>query len=111
MSAPEDRLAYQLRAVGLPKPEREYKFALPRKWRFDFAYPDLKLAIEVEGGTWVNGAHTRGGHYESDCRKYNRAALLGWRVLRFTTGMVDSGEAIDRIEEAFQRYGADWAGL
>lgn len=72
-----------LSAVGR-KPEREYRFHDTRKWRFDFAYPDKKLAIEVEGGVFVNGGHNRGVIYTQNCEKYNQAALLGWTVLRYT---------------------------
>ena len=66
------------------QPVREYVFALPRKWRFDFAWPHEKVAVEIEGGIFVNGAHNRGRHFMSDCDKYNQAALLGWAVLRYT---------------------------
>lgn len=82
----------------------EHRFApkpLPA-WRFDFAWPALKIAAEVEGGIWVKGAHTRGAGYEKDCKKYNEAALLGWTVFRFTTGMVSSGLAFDTLARAFE---------
>lgn len=69
-------------------PEREYRFHPTRKWRFDFAYVAEKIAIECEGGTWQGGRHTRGEGFERDCEKYNTAAVLGWRVLRFTAGML-----------------------
>ena len=72
-----------------------------RDWRFDFAWPDRGLAVEVEGGTWSGGRHTRGGGFEGDCEKYNAAALLGWKVLRFTGGMVESGLAAATLERAF----------
>jgi very-short-patch-repair endonuclease len=74
--------------------EREYRFHDTRHWRFDFAIPDKKIGIEIEGGSWTRGRHNRGGGFEQDCVKYNTAVLLGWRVLRFTTGMVSSGRAI-----------------
>ena len=35
--------------------EREYKFHKTRKWRFDFAYPDIQLAVEIDGGQWRAG--------------------------------------------------------
>lgn len=90
----------QCRERGL-KPEREYRFHPSRKWRFDFAWPDVKLALEVEGGTAAGkGRHSHGDGFVRDCQKYNAAALLGWRVLRFTTSMVKSGEAIDTIRAA-----------
>jgi hypothetical protein len=56
--------------------------------------------VEVEGGLHNFGRHTRGTGYENDLIKYNRATLEGWRVLRYSTGMVVSGEAISQINEA-----------
>jgi len=97
----EMELAFHIRAVDLPEPEREYQFHPKRKWRFDFAWPGIKLAAECEGGTWNRGRHTRGSGFEKDCEKYNAAVLLGWRVLRFTNKMIASGEAIETLEEIF----------
>jgi len=99
MSDLEELLFQHIKLVGLPLPEREYRFAPPRRFRADFAYPDKKLLIEVEGGVWVRGAHTRGGHYNSDCEKYNLATLKGFRVLRFTSNMIKDGSAINTIEK------------
>ena len=93
------RVATQDRS-DTPDPEREHRFAPPRKWRFDFAWPSLMLAIEVEGGTWVSGRHNRGRGFEQDCEKYNAAVIRGWRVLRFTRGMIDNGDALDQIEQS-----------
>jgi very-short-patch-repair endonuclease len=94
----EEQLLFQIRAVGLPDPEREYRFHDKRRWRFDFAYPDDKIAIEVEGGVWSRGRHTRGSGFIADCEKYNAAAELEWCVLRFPGDMINSGEAIKTIE-------------
>jgi len=98
MSDLEQTLAVHLRAIGLPEPVREYRFAPPRRWRFDLAWPDLMLAVEVEGGTWVGGRHTRPRGFESDAEKYNAAVMAGWRVLRVTSKMVRTGEAAWMIE-------------
>ena len=68
---------------------REYQFAPPRKWRFDFAWEADKVAVELEGGAWSGGRHTRGAGFEDDCEKYNEATRLGWRVLRFTGSMLE----------------------
>ena len=101
MSKLEDTLARYIRYVDLPEPEREYRFDTVRRWRFDFAWPSLKLAVECEGGTWMKKSrHTSGAGFEKDCEKYNAAALQGWKVLRFTTGMITSGEALNTIEQA-----------
>lgn len=72
------------KAVGIPKPVQEFRFHLTRKWRFDFAWPDQKVALEVEGGVWTGGRHTRGSGFIKDMEKYNEAAGLGWRVFRCT---------------------------
>jgi hypothetical protein len=93
-SPPETLLALHINAYGLPMPVTEHRFSPGRKWRFDFAFPDRMLAVEVEGGVWNRGRHTRGAGFEKDCEKYNHAAALGWRVVRFTPGMIASGEAI-----------------
>ena len=91
-----------MKAIGLPEPESEYRFAPPRRWRFDFAYPDQAIAIECEGGTWgkKKSRHTTGSGFDKDCEKYNAAALDGWKVLRFTSSMIKSGRALNVIEKA-----------
>ena len=67
---------------GLPKPVMEYEFHPTRKWRFDFAWIRQMIALEVEGGTFIAGRHSRGEGMRADMEKYNAAATLGWRVLR-----------------------------
>ena len=89
-----DRLGLCLRALRLPMPVAEYRFHPTRRWRFDYAYPDALLAIEIEGGAWVRGRHTRGKGFVADLEKYNAATLLGWRLLRYTPGNIDRA-AID----------------
>ena len=66
----------------------EYQFASPRKWRFDWAFITQRVAIEVEGGVFVYGAHNRGFHFTSDCEKYNTASAMNWLVFRFTPDML-----------------------
>jgi len=101
-SALEATFALQLRALGVPEPEREYMFAkeaMGRNWRFDFAWPDLMIAVEAEGGVWSHGRHTRGAGFVADCEKYNAAAVLGWRVLRIPTPMVEDGSGAEMVAE------------
>lgn len=95
---PAQQLETELTLLKLIK-EKEYKFHPTRKWRFDFAWPDIKFAVEVEGGIFVNGAHTRGAHFRSDCEKYAEALLLGWRVLRVEDSMIKKGRALQIIEQ------------
>jgi len=71
------------RKLGLSAPEREYRFDPERRWRFDYAWPSLKVAVEIEGGIWIRGRHVRPTGYLADLEKYNRAVVLGWRVLRY----------------------------
>lgn len=95
----EYRLYVLLRASFLPLPKLEYRFHPVRRWRFDLAWPEHKIALEVEGGIWSRGRHVRAAGYEEDCRKYNHAVLLGWRVLRVTVSMIDSGEALNVLKQ------------
>lgn len=93
-------LENRIQRAGLPPPVLEHRFAPPRLWRFDFAWPAQMVAAEAEGGTWSGGRHTRGGGFEDDCEKYSRAAILGWRVLRFTPHMIADGTAAAMLQEA-----------
>ena len=82
------------------QPVREFPFDPARKWRFDFAWPDIKVSVEIEGATeFGKSRHSRGIGFEQDARKYNRAAELYWRVFRFSTAMVKSAEAIDTMKK------------
>ena len=105
MSDLEEHLLWMIRAVELPEPVREYKFAAPvgRKFRADFCWIDEKIIAEVEGGTWMpKSRHTSGAGFEKDAIKYNLAALMGYRVFRFTRSMIESGQAVATLERAFE---------
>lgn len=75
----------------------ELRFQPPRRWRFDLAWPELKVAFEREGSTWTSGRHTRGGGYAADCEKYNAAGIDGWVVVRATVDMIRSGLALEQL--------------
>jgi len=91
--------------------DREFQFHPTRKWRADFVIMDPRgttwgdykswdsILVEIEGGTYSRGRHTRGPGFAKDCEKYNTAAALGWRVFRFPAGMVEDGSAIKFLEE------------
>ncbi|WP_085841152.1 DUF559 domain-containing protein, partial [Acinetobacter baumannii] len=68
------------------------------KWRADFLITGKKILIEVEGGIWSGGRHTRGKGYLGDMEKYNSAAMMGFTVLRFSTEQVKSGLVLKQIE-------------
>lgn len=98
----EFELPLMVKAAGLPTATREHAFHPGRRWRFDFAYPDRKIGIEVEGGIWRQGggAHSHPLNILRDIEKYNAAAVLGWRILRFTTEDVSNGVAVETIRRA-----------
>lgn len=79
----EDKIAIALKISGFIF-EREFRFHPSRKWRLDFALPNEKIAIEFEGGVFINGGHNRGVIYAKNCEKYREALILGWQVLRYT---------------------------
>ena len=80
----------------------EYRFHPTRKWRFDAAWPNNMLALEIEGGIFSEGRHTRGKGFIQDLEKYNSATVLGWRILRVSPQMLDNGEAMRLLENVFQ---------
>lgn len=102
-------LIVQCKMNGLPRPVAEYRFHPERKWRSDYAFVDYKLAIEIEGGVFQVKHGLREGWHQSisimlkNMTKYNDYSILGWSLLRFTPGMVNSGEAIRTIKAWFER--------
>ena len=88
--------------IGAPEYRSEYRFCPNRRWRFDYAWPDLMIAIEYEGGIWGRGRHIRPIGFNNDCIKYNTATLMGWRVYRITRTMLDDGTARELIGEIFK---------
>lgn len=95
---PHETIEIMLDGHGV-KFEREYRFNSARRWRFDWSIPEYKIGIEYEGSTWASGRHTRGAGYAKDCEKYNSAACLGWRVLRYTSDMIrdNPSQIIDNV--------------
>lgn len=88
--------------AGLPVPVPEYVFAPPRKWRFDYAWPSAKVALEVDGGVFVAGRHTRGAGWLKDTEKLNTAASMGWRLFRCTPQMLGGKQLLGWLTEALK---------
>ena len=81
---------------------KEYRFYKPRKWRFDYALPLYKIAIEVEGGVWTGGRHINPRGFLNDMEKYNTATLLGWRVFRTTPDRLLTSKTLLLIKNAIK---------
>ncbi len=118
--------AFSLKACGYNQFITEYRFGAEsaggpgkglrkrlnaaglKDWRFDFADPDNRVAVEIEGGVFVGGRHITGAGYRADCEKYNAATVLGWSLLRFTDREIKNGHALKilgRLYEAKQQKG------
>ena len=79
---------------------KEHRFHPKRKWRFDYAIPEYKIALEVEGGVWTGGRHIRAQGFLGDMEKYNTATLMGWRVFRTTPDDLYKMATINLLRQA-----------
>ncbi len=130
----ENIMAALIETAGLPHPQAEFRFHPKRMWRFDFAFIDYKVAVEVEGGAYANpvycrscgarvtyvgtdgriipllmgGRHNFGAGYEKDVEKYNEAAIHGWLLVRMTAKLVRSKKGLEFIARALKERG--WEG-
>lgn len=86
----EASFEFLVKALKLPKPEREYRFCPARRWRADFCWPKRKLIIECEGGIYRGGGHNSITGFEKDIEKYNWATIHGWKVIRYTTNTMNN---------------------
>jgi very-short-patch-repair endonuclease len=90
-------------AVGLPAPETEVRFHPVRKWRADYLWREPHmLMVEVDGGLFVQGRHSRGAGVEADMEKFFEAMKLGYRVLRVSTRHVRDGRAVQWVEQLLE---------
>lgn len=104
-------LVIQVKALGLPPPVFEHRFHATRKWRFDFAWPKRRVAVEIDGegfrsrvtGEWIPGRHIRTAGFRRDLEKMNAAAELGWKVYRYTPAMVREGIAAHQLERVLKK--------
>lgn len=90
--------------LKIPKPISEFRFHPERFWRFDFAWVEYRVAVEIEGGIYCRGRHVRPQGFIADCEKYNQAALLGWRVFRFPSDQVKTGDAAAFVKRALMSF-------
>lgn len=102
LSEPEERLAFHMRAEGIKNFVRQFKWHPERKFLADFAWPELKLIVEVQGGVHIRGARSHTGRkgYEQDRARTNEAVILGYRILEFTPHQIKNGYAIRTVRRA-----------
>jgi hypothetical protein len=81
---------------------REFRFHANRKWRFDWALPEVKVGIEIQGGAWTNGRHVRGKGFLGDMEKFNAATADGWKVFCFSPQQIRNGEAMQFLKKAIR---------
>lgn len=67
-------------AYHLPKVTQQHQFHPQRQWRWDFCWPNYKLAVEIQG---FGPGHNSYDGMSNDYEKHNEAILLGWRILYF----------------------------
>lgn len=95
--------------AGLPIPVAEHKFHPVRKWRWDYAFVDHKLAVEQQGGIWTHGKHGRGSGIAKDMEKISHAAALGWRVILVTPSDLAKPATLDLIRDALRFNVQQWS--
>lgn len=82
----------------------EYRFHNTRQWRVDGAILCCRILIEVEGGGFVKGAHTRGAHFVDDMQKYNEMMIDGWHLFRFIPKQMNNGTFLDTLKKFLYNY-------
>ena len=80
-SDPETLLFEALRMGGVPLPQPQFWVTTRRRrCRIDFAYPQARVAIEID--SWTD--HGTRSAFEADRARQNELVELGWTVVRFT---------------------------
>lgn len=90
-------------SMNIPNPQTEYVFHQTRKWRFDYCWPEKKIALEVEGGVFVGGRHTSGPGFMADMEKYNQAVVYGWKIIRTTPNELLKTGTADLIRQLYNQ--------
>ena len=100
----ERALLFQIKAAGLPVPQREFKAIPNRRFRWDMAWPECRILVEVQGAIWVKGGHSTGKGITRDCEKLNLANNAGYHCYAFTAEMIKDGSALETLRIAHVQY-------
>lgn len=100
--SPEDRLAWQLEAANAPTFDRQMRIHPERKFRADFWFSKARLVVEVDGGGFINGRHSRGTGIERDAEKSALIAAMPARLMRVTPKQINNGSALEWILRALK---------
>lgn len=111
MIKPAKHFEFLVKIAGVPEPETEYRFDAARRWRFDYAWPARKIAVEIDGGNWAQtnkarwgtgagvAGHNSGTGRDRDNEKQNAAVVAGWKVLRYTASSLKrEAEIVDLLK-------------
>ena len=99
----ELKCLHMIKSLKLSLPVRQYKFLENRNFRFDFAWIEEKIALEVEGGIYTQGRHTRGSGFIKDCEKYNLAILNGWKVFRVADNLIENRFFYEKLKSFIEK--------
>jgi very-short-patch-repair endonuclease len=100
----EEEMARQLREAGLSEFRRNARFVAGRRYEADFWFPELRLALEVDGGVFLpRGGHTSGVGYTNDRERDVEATLQGILTVRYTSEQVKSGYAIETFQQIYRQ--------
>lgn len=100
----QDAYALQIKQAGLPEPVPEWQAIEGRKFRWDFAWPECGILVEIQGGIWSRGksGHSTGAGINRDCMKGNLANIQGFCCLSFTSDMIRDGTALEQTREVLR---------
>ena len=101
----EETMRLLIAASHLPTPRQQYKAIPGRRYSWDFAWPEAKILLEVQGGTWMSkGGHNTGSGINRDNEKANLANIAGWCCLAVTKDHIKSGQALEWVKEAHKNF-------
>lgn len=99
-------LVEQIKNAGLQGLTAEHQFMTTRKFRYDFAFVEHKVAIDYEGGIFAaEASHSSISGILRDIEKHTEAQLHGWIVIRCTAKTVENGQALRFIKRALEIRG------